>query len=317
MRAAVGKGRSPRPRRARPPADDAVVEGSPDLRIAPEAEETVVEILADLLLDALVREERGADPLEAIRGALARGRGRARHALHLDGLGAGRPAPDRARHGAGHVNSHLELLLSRIYDGAALAPAHREDLRKSGVTEATRIAQGIRSVPTSDFDRLLGFPVPTVASLLLIPYPDPVGGYFDMFQVKLFPALVDAAGHSTRYLQPKGTTPRLYFVRSVLSMVIDPTKPIYLVEGAKKAIAAAQLGLAAVGFAGVHGWHVRGSRRLLDDFAQIPLGGRRVELVADGDVATNPAVEAGAADFAEALETAGARVRVVLLPVAA
>ncbi len=215
------------------------------------------------------------------------------------------------------MNPSLRFLLSPIFDGA-LARAHREDLEKSGITEATRIAQGIRSVPPSDFDQLLGFPVSAaVTSLLLIPYPDPTGGYFDMFQVKCIRALVDATGHSTRYLQPKGTPPRLYFVRSALSMVMDPAVTLYLVEGAKKALAAAQLGLAAVGFAGIHGWHVRGSRRLLDDFAQIPLASRRVELVPDGDVATNPAVEVGAADFAEALEATGARVRVVLLPVAA
>ena len=138
------------------------------------------------------------------------------------------------------MNPHLELLLSPVFAGA-LAPAHREDLEKSGITEATRIAQGIRSVPPSDFDRLLGFPVPAaVTSLMLIPYPDPAGGYLDMFQVKLFPSLTNPAGHTTKYLQPKGSTPRLYFIRSVLPRVMDPSRPLFLVEGPKKAIAAAQ-----------------------------------------------------------------------------
>src|SRR5262245_40144581 len=105
------------------------------------------------------------------------------------------------------MNATLEFLLSPISDGA-LAPAHRADLGMSGIMEATRIAQGIRSVPPSDFDRLLGFPVPAaVTSLLLLPYPDPTGGYFDMFQVKLFPSLTNPAGHTTKYLQPKGSTP--------------------------------------------------------------------------------------------------------------
>jgi Domain of unknown function (DUF3854) len=215
------------------------------------------------------------------------------------------------------VNPQLEFLLSSVYDGA-LAPAHRADLEKSNITDASRIAQGIRSVPPSDFDRLLGFHVPTAAqSLMLIPYPDPDGGYVDMFQVKLFPALEDGDGHVvTKYLQPRGSAPRLYFVRSVLSAVMDPTVPLYLVEGAKKAIAAAQLGLAAIGFNGIQGWHVRGSRALLEDFARLPLRGRPVKVMADGDVRTNPAVERGAGDLAEAIEARGARARVVLLPVA-
>jgi len=215
------------------------------------------------------------------------------------------------------VNPHLELLLSPVSAGA-LAPAHRADLEKSGITEASRFIQGIRSVPPSDFDRLLGFPVPAaVTSLLLFPYPDPTGGYFDMFQVKLFPSVIDAAGHMMKYLQPKGSTPQLYFVRSAVPLVMDPATPLYLIEGPKKAIAAAQLGLAAVGFAGIHGWHVRGSRELLADFDTVPLDDRVVELVPDGDAATNPDVARGAAAFGEALLARGASARLLVLPVAA
>jgi hypothetical protein len=215
------------------------------------------------------------------------------------------------------MNPNLEFLLSRVFDGS-LAPAHRADLDKSGITEASRIAQGIRSVPPSDLDLLLGFQVPTaVRSLMVIPYPDPDGGYFDAFQVKLFPALEDRDGHKTKYLQPRGSAPRLYFVRSVLPLVMEPSAPLYVIEGAKKAITAAQLGLAAVGFNGIQGWHVRGSRALLPDFDRIPLEGRVVELVPDGDAATNPDVARGAAAFGQALIERGAEARIVVLPVAA
>jgi len=182
----------------------------------------------------------------------------------------------------------------------------------------SRLAQGIRSVPPNDFTRLLGFRVNTaVVSLMLLPYPDPAGGYLDMFQTKIFPELTDAKGHTTKYFQPRGSAPHPYFVRSVMPRVMDITVPLYLVEGAKKAIAAAQLGFAAVGFAGIQAWHVRGSYRLLDDFAPIPLVKRRVVICPDGDVQSNPDVEKGAADFAEALEAAGANVQIKLLPGAA
>jgi hypothetical protein len=215
------------------------------------------------------------------------------------------------------MNPHLEFLLSTVYDGS-LAPAHCEDLKKSGLHDDLVREQGIRSVPPSDFDRLLGFPVPSkVTSLMLLPYPDLLGGYVDMFQVKCFPPLTNAAGHTTKYLQPRGSTPRLYFVRRVLPMVLDLACPLYLVEGAKKALYAAQLGLAAVGFNGIQGWHVRGSREPLDDFDDIPLRGRVVELVPDGDAATNSNVARGADAFGQALLEQGAQARLIVLPVAA
>jgi hypothetical protein len=215
------------------------------------------------------------------------------------------------------INPLREFLLSAAYGAGGLAPAHRADLDTSGITETSRIRQGIRSLPLCDRDRLLGFEVPAaVRSLMLIPYPDPDGGYFDAFQVKLFPALENRDGHKTKYLQPRGSSPRLYFVRSVLPLAMDASVPLYVLEGAKKSITAAQLGLAAIGFTGIEGWHARGSSVLLDDFDRLPLCGRLVKVVPDGDVQTNPAVERGAGRLAEALEARGARVRVVLLPAA-
>jgi len=224
------------------------------------------------------------------------------------------------------MNLTLEFLLSSIF-ASGLATAHRADLEKSGITEVTRLAQGIRSVPPSDFHRLLGFRVSTpIISLMLLPYPDPAGGYLTMFQAKCFygdtkrdePATATKKkAEPPKYLQPRGMGPRLYFVRSVLSQVMDLAVSLYLVEGQKKTMAAAQLGFAAVGFAGIQGWHVRGSYRLVDDFAHIPLVDRRVMICPDGDVQSNPDVEKGAADFAEALEAAGANVQIKLLPGAA
>jgi hypothetical protein len=215
------------------------------------------------------------------------------------------------------VNAHLDFLLSTVY-GGDLHPNHRADLEQSGLEEPVRREQGFRSVPPSDFNRLLGRRVPAaVRSLLLVPFADFDGGWMDHFQVKLFPALVDEAGHTVKYWQPSGSPPRLYLVRRVLPAVLDRRVPLYLVEGPKKACAAAQFGLAAVGFSGIQGWHRRGTHQLLDDFAQIPLRGRHIRLVPDGDVQTNADVEAGAVAFASALEAAGARVDCVLLPVAA
>jgi hypothetical protein len=229
------------------------------------------------------------------------------------------------------MTPHLAHLLSPVYDGA-LAPEHREDLEASGLTEATIRMHGIRSVPPAMIDALLRWDSPRIRSAMLLPYPAPLEAllveagrpgwpWMDHVCLKLFPPFKprDKHGQETRgtikYGQPKGTPPRLYFPRPALPEVLmAPETPLWLIEGQKKALAAAQAGLAAVGFSGIQGWHVKGSRALLDDFDLIPLDGRVVELVPDADVQTNPDVHRGAARFAEALTARGAHVRLVLLP---
>jgi hypothetical protein len=207
----------------------------------------------------------------------------------------------------------LRLLLSPLYSGD-LAPEHLADLAKSGLTPETTATHAIRSIPPAMLRPLLGFDVPAIRSALLFPFPDPRGGWLDHVRVKVFPPLTDGAAHTTKYLGPRGAAPRLYVPRLTMDAVLRGSDPVWLVEGAKKALAVAQLGLPAVGFEGIEGWHVKGSLALLEDFGWVPLRGRRVELVPDGDVSTNPAVIRGARKLAEALEARGAQVRVRLLP---
>jgi hypothetical protein len=212
------------------------------------------------------------------------------------------------------MNPHLELLLSRVYDGA-LAPEHLSDLRKSGLTDATIAANLIRSVPPATISRLLGFDLPkAVRSALLFPFRSSAGGFVDHPRVKIFPALTDREGHTVKYLQPRGSRPRLYFVAGCLGDVLEGDGPLYFVEGEKKALAVAQLGLAAVGFCGIEGWHPRGTTMLLEDFDAIRLEGRVVKLVPDGDWQTNPDVDRGVRRFARALHARGAVPRLLVLP---
>ncbi len=211
------------------------------------------------------------------------------------------------------MNPALELLLSRVYDGA-LAPEHLEDLLKSGLKAPTIAGALIRSVPPSMIPRLLGFDLPGIRSAVLFPFRSPAGGFMDHVRMKIFPPLTDRAGHSVKYLQPKGSAPRLYFVARCLREVLEGDAPLWIVEGEKKALAVAQLGLPAVGFCGVEGWHRAGERALLPDFSAIPLCDRIVEVVPDGDFDTNPNVRRAVEHFGEALAFRGARPRAVLLP---
>jgi hypothetical protein len=161
---------------------------------------------------------------------------------------------------------------------------------------------------------LLGFEARGVQSAMLLPFLSLRGGFVDHGRVKLFPALIDEHGHTIKYLQRKGSRPRLYFMASRLDAVRTGSSTLTIVEGEKKTLALGQLGVPAVGICGVEGWHVAGSRALLPDFEDIPLRGRTVELVPDGDVATNPNVAHAVERLAEALERRAARVQLVTLP---
>ncbi len=207
----------------------------------------------------------------------------------------------------------LGLLLSDLYPGS-LAPEHLADLVKSGLTLETIRLHCFRSVPPGMIPRLLGFDLPRVRSAMLIPYPDPAGGFMPHVRAKMFPTFTDRQGHTVKYCQPRRSGARLFFPLLGLDAARNGDAPLWLCEGEKKSLAVAQLGLPAVGFAGIEGWHRAGTRDLLPDFEALRLRGRMVELVPDGDWQTNSAVERGALRFADALERHGARVRLVVLP---
>jgi hypothetical protein len=230
------------------------------------------------------------------------------------------------------MNPNLGFLLSTVYDGA-LAPAHRDDLEESGLGKEMIQGQFLRSVPPQLIGPLLGYDIPAIRSALLFPFRSPAGGFMDYVRMKIFPTLVKVSREGTtrwipaseqtpedlkhetvKYLQPKGSVPRLYFIAACLRDVVDGDEPLWLVEGEKKSLAVAQLGLPAVGFCGVEGWHRQGTTALLSDFDSLRLRNRIIELVPDGDYQTNPDVKRAIQRFGGALLARGARPRVVLLP---
>jgi hypothetical protein len=211
------------------------------------------------------------------------------------------------------VNRHLQLLLSPVYDGS-LAPEHRDDLRKSTLTDEMIQEQFIRSVPPAMIQPLLGFDRPQIRSALLFPFRSSAGGFMDHVRMKIFPALTDDKGHAVKYLQPRRSAVRLYFVARCLERVLETDEPLWITEGEKKALAVAQLGLPVIGITGVQGWHGKGHCDLLPDFDAIPLVDRRVELLPDTDYQTNPDVALAINGLGIALGALGAKPFVRLLP---
>ncbi len=128
---------------------------------------------------------------------------------------------------------------------STLHPEHLIDLRRSRLEDATIEHAGIESIRPHDIARELGQEAPHVSSAYRIPCP---GTPF--YRCRLFPPYKDKDGKTVKYLQKKGTAPRLYIPSLVQSMLGDPSVPLWIAEGEKKALRAAQDGLCCVGVGG-------------------------------------------------------------------
>jgi uncharacterized protein DUF3854 len=227
------------------------------------------------------------------------------------------------------MNAHLELLLSTAYAGA-LAPEHLADLRKSGITDETRVFHRMRSVPLATLPALGLKLRKGMRSTYLIPFPAPGGGWMDHVKVRAFSddesadVLGDHVeehrqccrynGGRQKYLVPRESAPRLYSPIPTMRNALEGPAPLWIIEGMKEALAVMQLGLPVVGIESAWSWHVKGSRALLLDFAWISLRDRLVELVPDSDVQTNAMIARSMRQLVDALRAAGARPRLVRLP---
>lgn len=191
---------------------------------------------------------------------------------------------------------------------ARLLDHHRDQLRRSGLTEDTVLAAGLYSVTTaSDAKRLLNWtsgggspPLPALA------FPYPGTDY-----VRLRPDSPRSGGG--KYEAPVGSPTRMYIPPAAAERVRETDRPLYLVEGEKKALAAAQAGLAVVGAPGVHSFHDVEARRergrwvLHPDLVPLVANGRTVVLVFDSDTDQNPDVMAALARVAAMVRDAGGK----------
>jgi hypothetical protein len=116
---------------------------------------------------------------------------------------------------------------------------HLRDLRRSGLHDRTIRLHEIRSLDADDTRALLRFQMPGVRSAMLIPFPNPAGGFMSHVRVKVFPTLTDRRGHLIKYLQPSRSGVRLYFPLLGMDEAIDGEAPLWFVEGEKKTLAVA------------------------------------------------------------------------------
>lgn len=155
-----------------------------------------------------------------------------------------------------------------------LSSTHLADLKKSGLSGETIEQSGIESIRPCDINRETAHNI-DAGSAYAIPYPDT-----DFCRYRIFYP-EDKTG--PKYLQKKGTGNRRYIPHSVKSVLHDASIPLYITEGEKKALKAAQEGVHCIGLSGLWNWKNKGEDKLIADFDRITLEGRTVFIVPDSD----------------------------------
>jgi hypothetical protein len=198
-----------------------------------------------------------------------------------------------------------------------LLPQHRLDLCASGLNDATIEACGFISTDNPDvIGRLLNWrsPADGLGPCLVIPFRRPDGSPIpiaDFCRLKPDrPRTQD--GSTVKYEQPAGKSLRAFFPPGTTAALFDPSQPLIITEGEKKAAKADQEGFPCVGLTGVDCWGKDGA--MIADLAAVAWRGRTVYIVYDSDAASKPAVRGAEERLAQALMGCGAVVKVVRLP---
>jgi len=199
-----------------------------------------------------------------------------------------------------------------------LHPEALEDLRRSGLSDATIAEAGLYTPAPGDLPRLLSARlVAQVRHVLVFPYDGagPGGAWRrddEFVRCKLFPPASDGQGHTIRYFQRAGTPPRLYIPPRARAALTDPTAPLLITEGEKKALKANQEGLACVAVGGLWNWQASG--RPIADLDGIDWYEREAVIVPDSDVWTRPDLLQPVFALGKELEGRGAKMSVLKLP---
>ncbi|HRQ14829.1 MAG TPA: DUF3854 domain-containing protein, partial [Promineifilum sp.] len=200
---------------------------------------------------------------------------------------------------------------------------------ESGIGDEAIRARGYRSITADAELRELGFaPAQCRAPGLLLPLwtTDGGNGHYvyrpdtpRVYEDKRRGKLPDGTYHQRviKYEMPKGEGARLDCPPVCRPLLADPSVPLFITEGQKKADALASRGACAVALLGVWNFKGRndfGGTTLLADFDYIAFGNRPVYLVFDSDVMSKGGVRAALERLTEHLKRKGAVVHVIYLP---
>ena len=192
-----------------------------------------------------------------------------------------------------------------------------KDLKRSGLTDADAKKAGYRPLTGAETKELTGIHCESY----LIPYHDAKGKETEFWRVRYTDIPLGAFGiiskKPPRYSQLRDTLPRFYFPARVdwSNINADVDEPIAITEGEKKAEKACKAGIPCIAVGGVWAW--RSKKKgvpAIKDFDSIKWKGRRVWLVFDNDLMTNPLVIGALAGLSNELHKRGAKVVIKYLP---
>ena len=216
-------------------------------------------------------------------------------------------------------SAESSLTARRMADayGTSLYPQHAASLAASGISPARARARGYVSVDTKKRLETLGI---TAAGRnvpgLLVPSRRVVDGSVWGYQYRPDrPRARD--GKPVKYETPVGQRNGLDVPPGVGPMLADPSVPLWITEGVKKADSAAEHGLCVVDLPGVWSWrgtNDKGGKTAIPDWHDVALNGRRVVLAFDSDVVVKRGVYLALDGLAEYLRSKGALVDYCHLP---
>ncbi|MDP9363543.1 MAG: DUF3854 domain-containing protein, partial [Chloroflexota bacterium] len=197
-----------------------------------------------------------------------------------------------------------------------LLPHHAALIADSAIAPGVARDRGYRSVEVRAELKRLGFgDAQCRVPALLVPVRD-VSGEIATYQIRPDEPRV-SDGKPIKYETPARSRMVLDVPAAARARLGNPSAPLWVTEGARKADSAVSFGLCCVALLGVWNWRGTnddGGKTALPDWEQIALNGRDVYLVFDSDVATKPPVHAALARLKALLESRGASVLIVYLP---
>ncbi|TAJ16609.1 MAG: DUF3854 domain-containing protein, partial [Planctomycetota bacterium] len=199
---------------------------------------------------------------------------------------------------------------------AYLSSEHRALIAASGISGEVAAARGYRTVTVKAELKRLGFAeAQCIVPTLLVPNFNALGRIVN-YQVRPDTArIVD--GRPLKYETPKGGRNVVDVPPLAVPWIGDPSRPLFITEGARKADAAVSIGLCCISLPGV--WSFRGRNEFggktdLSDWGLIALNGRPSYVVFDSDVMTKPQVHNALVSITALLKDRGADVRYIYLP---
>ena len=197
-----------------------------------------------------------------------------------------------------------------------LQPQHQKRIDDSAITATVADARGYRTVTTKAELERLGFSnAQRRVPALLIPIWS-VHGEIATYQVRPDePRIKD--GKAIKYETPAKTRMSLDVPPGARQWLGDPSRPLFITEGARKADSAVSRNLCCISVLGVWNWrgsNEHGGKLALPDWESVALNGREVFLVFDSDVMTKVQVYSALSRLKGFLETRQATVKLIYLP---